>query len=227
MFQKLFDFLITTVNEEGDISYYPTTAGNVALFAVIVLLFVGMLVFSGSGKKKANAKQLAFCAVAITLAVVTSIYTVVEFPFGGSITLFRMFFICLIGYLYGPKVGVMTGIATGILDLILKPYVVHPVQLFMDYPIAFGCLGLAGIFAKSKFGIIKGYIFGVFGRYLCHVLTGVIFFSSYAGSQNPVIYSLSYNAMYIVPEAILTILILAIPPVRSALFEVKRMATEA
>lgn len=224
MFQKVFNFFVVTDAEYG--SYYPTTAGNIALFVVIILLFLAMLVISGSGKKKVNAKQLAFSAVAMTLAVVTSIFTVFELPFGGSITLFRMFFICLIGYLYGPKVGILTGIAYGFLDLLLKPYVVHPVQLFLDYPIAFGCLGLSGLFSKSKFGIMKGYVVGVAGRYVCHVLTGVIFFYMYAGSQNALVYSLSYNASYIVPEAIATILILCIPAVQRALNEVKRMAIE-
>ena len=226
MFQKIFDFLVVTANDGGDISYYPTTAGNIALVMVIALLFVVMMIATGSSRKKMNAKQLAFSAVAMTLAVVTSIYTLVELPFGGSITLFRMFFICLIGYLYGPKVGVLTGIAYGFLDLILEPYIVHPVQLFMDYPIAFGCLGLSGIFSKSKYGIIKGYILGVFGRYVCHVVTGVVFFYMYAGTKNPLVYSLGYNATYIVPEAVVTILILFIPAVRNALSEVRRMAAQ-
>jgi thiamine transporter len=162
----------------------------------------------------------------MTLAVVTSIYTLIEFPFGGSITLFRMFFICFIGYLYGTKVGVLTGVAYGFLDLILHPYVIHPAQLFLDYPIAFGSLGLSGIFSKSKFGIIKGYTVGVIGRYLCHVITGVIFFYMYAGEKNPLVYSLIYNGSYIFPEAAVTILILSIPAVRNALFEVKRIALE-
>lgn len=226
MFQKVFDFLVTTVNESGDISYYPTAAGNVALVLVVILLFIAMLVVSGTRNKKVNAKQLAFSAVAITLAVVTSLFTVVQFPFGGSITLFRMFFICLIGYLYGPKIGFLTGVAYGFLDLTLEPYVVHPVQLLLDYPIAFGCLGLSGFFAKSKFGLVKGYAFGVLGRYLCHVISGIIFFSIYAGSHNPIAYSLVYNASYIVPEAILTIILLLIPVVQKGLNEVKRMTTE-
>ncbi len=226
MFQKVFDFLVVTVNDSGDLSYYPTTAGNIALFVVILLIFIAMLAISGRGKKKRNAKQLTFSAVAMTLAVVTSIYTLVELPFGGSITLFRMFFLCLIGYLYGTKVGVLTGIAYGLLDLLLKPYVVHPVQLLLDYPIAFGCLGLSGIFSKSKYGIMKGYILGVFGRYVCHVLTGIIFFYMYAGTQNPVVYSVGYNATYIVPEAIVTVALLLIPAVQNALVEVKRMAIE-
>lgn len=115
----------------------------------------------------------------------------------------------------------------GFLSLILKPYMVHPVQLFLDYPIAFGCLGLAGVFYKAKYGLIKGYVLGVFGRFLCHFISGIIFFSSSTPeNSNTFIYSLGYNASYIVPEAIATILVLCIPAVRSALREVKRMATE-
>ncbi len=222
MLQKVFDFLVVTDAESG--SYSPTTAGNVALFLVIAMLFLAMFIFGGSNKKKLDAKQLAFAAVAVALSVITSVFTVVNFPFGGSITLFRMFFICYIGYLYGARTGVLTGIACGLLDLILKPYVVHPVQLLLDYPVAFGCLGLSGVFAKSRLGMAKGYILGVAGRYLCHVLTGVIFFSIYAGNKNPWIYSFGYNASYIVPEAAVTLILLFIPPVQAALNQIKRQA---
>lgn len=223
MFQNVFDLLVTKSSEDG--SYYPTMAGNFVLLAVIVILFVAMLILGGQ-KKKMKAKQIAFSAVAMTLAMVTSIYTMYELPFGGSITLFRMFFICLIGYLYGTRTGIITGMAYGLLDFVLKPYAVTLIQPILDYPVAFGCLGLAGVFANSKYGIIKGYILGVAGRYLCHVITGVLFFSEYAGSQNPILYSLTYNASYIVPEAVVTIAILFIPAVRQALGEVKRMALE-
>ena len=223
MFKKLYDFFIVTDVEGG--SFYPTTAGNIALLVIIILLFVAILAISG-GKKKLSAKQLSFSAVAMTLAVITSIFTVYELPFGGSITLFRMFFICFIGYLYGTKVGIITGVAYGILDFILKPYAITLIQPLLDYPIAFGLLGLSGVFSKSKYGIIKGYLLGVAGRYVCHVLTGIIYFYEYAGGQNVTIYSLTYNASYIVPEAILTILILLIPTVRQALGVVKKMALE-
>lgn len=223
MFKKLFDFLIVTDVEGG--SYYPTTAGNIALLIIIILLFVALLAVSGN-KMKLNAKQLVFSSVAMTLAIIASIFTVYELPFGGSITLFRMFFICFIGYLYGTRVGVITGVAYGILDFILKPYAITLIQPLLDYPIAFGCLGLAGVFSKSKNGIIKGYLLGVAGRYVCHVLTGIIYFNECAGSQNVIIYSLTYNASFIVPEAVLTILILAIPAVRQGFASVKKMALE-
>ncbi|MBP1753704.1 MAG: putative rane protein [Firmicutes bacterium] len=224
MFQSIFNFLVVTDAESG--SYYPTTAGNIALFVVVALLFLAMFAYGGSGKKKVNAKQLAFSAVAVALSVIASMFTVFNLPFGGSITLFRMFFICYIGYLYGTRSGILTGIACGFLDLILKPYVVHPVQLLIDYPLAFGCLGLSGAFMKSKFGLMKGYVLGVAGRYLCHVLSGVIFFGMYAGTQNPIIYSIIYNATYIVPEAAVTVILIALPPVQAALNVIKRQVTE-
>jgi thiamine transporter len=224
MFKKLFDFFITSDVEAG--SYYPTTAGNIALLIIIALLFAAILAMGG-GKKRLSAKQLAFSAVAMTLAVITSIFTVFDLPFGGSITLFRMFFICFIGYLYGTKVGIITGIAYGILDFFLKPFAITLIQPLLDYPIAFGCLGLSGVFSNSKYGIIKGYILGVAGRFICHVLTGIIYFYEYAEGQNVVIYSLTYNASYIVPEAVLTILILLIPAVRQGLGLVKKMAMES
>lgn len=228
MFQKVLEFLTTKeVYSEVEVYYKPTLAGNIALFLIIVVLFIAMAAFTGS-KKKIQVKQLAFSAMAVTLAVVTSTFMkFAQLPYGGSITFFSMLFICIIGYLYGTKAGIITGIAYGFLNLILGPTILHPIQLLLDYPIAFGCLGLAGVFSKSKFGLLKGYILGVFGRYICHVLTGYIFFSMYAPEgMHPMIYSMGYNATYIVPEAIATILILLIPAVQNGLKEVKRMAVE-
>lgn len=224
MFQKVFDFFVFTDTSYETHSYYPTTAGNIGIFIVILLLLIAMMVISGSGRR-IQAKQLAFSALAMALAVVASLFTVVEFPFGGSITLFRMFFICLIGYLYGTKAGILAGIAYGLLDLLLEPYVIHPVQMLLDYPLAFGFLGFAGLFSKSRYGLIKGYLLGVFGRYFCHVITGFIFFSEYAGDNHPLVYSLGYNGSYIFPEAIITALLLLIPAVQGGLSEVKKLAT--
>ncbi|HHX72433.1 MAG TPA: hypothetical protein GX701_05860, partial [Clostridiales bacterium] len=42
-------------------------------------------------------------------------------------------------------------------------------------------------------------------RYACHVLSGVLLWSSYAWEGwGPVTYSFAYNATYMVPEVILT-----------------------
>ena len=226
MLQNIFDFFVVTINDEWGVSYAPTRAGNIGLFLLIIILLLALASFSGRNMKL-KVKRLVFAAMSMTLAVVTSFFKITSLPQGGSMTLFSMFFICFVGYLYGAKIGLVTGIAYGLLDLILGPYVVGPIQLLIDYPLAFGALGLAGIFSNAKDGVIKGYLLGVFGRYICHVLSGIIYFGSAAGAgQSVVIYSLIYNASYILPEAIMTVVILFIPQVKNGLAQVKQMANE-
>ncbi len=225
MFQKVLDFLFTKeVYSEVETYYTPTLATNVLLFVLIALILIALAAFSGS-KRKIQVKQLTFSAMAVTLGVVTSFIKFAHLPFGGSITLFSMFFVCLIGYMYGTKVGIMTGIAYGLLQLIIDPMIMHPVQVLLDYPLAFGFLGMTGVFSKVRNGLLKGYILGVFGRYLCHVISGFIFFWMYAPEgMNTMVYSLGYNATYILPEAIATAALLLVPAIQKGLMEVKRMA---
>lgn len=208
-----------------DYEYLLTPAGYIALTVILAAILLSILAFGKKEKAGTNTKQLAFCAVAMALGVITSFIKFGSLPFGGSITLFSMFFVALIGYLYGPSVGITTGIAYGILQLIIEPYIYHPLQVLLDYPLAFGMLGLSGFFAEKKHGLIAGYTLGVFGRYLCHVISGYIFFAEYAPEgMNPLIYTLSYNCTYIVPELIATIVILLVPAVMKGLDRVKSMA---
>ena len=207
--------------------YHLTTPGYVVLVILMVAALVIPIVLSRKNSKKMSAKQLTFCAVAMALALVTSFIKVASLPMGGSITLFSMFFMCFIGYLYGPKIGIMTGVAYGILQLIIEPHIYAPLQVLLDYPLAFGALGLSGFFSKKKFGLTTGVIVGILGRYICHVISGYVFFASYAPEgMNPMIYTLGYNATYIVPELIATVIVVSLPPVMKALRYVKTMANQ-
>ena len=207
--------------------YHLTTPGYVVLVILMVAALVIPIVLSRKNNKKMSAKQLTFCAVAMALALVTSFIKVASLPMGGSITLFSMFFMCFIGYLYGPKIGIMTGVAYGILQLIIEPYIYAPLQVLLDYPLAFGALGMSGFFSKKKFGLTTGVIVGILGRYICHVISGYVFFASYAPEgMNPMIYTLGYNATYIVPELIATVIVVSLPPVMKALKYVKTMANQ-
>ncbi|WP_075721511.1 energy-coupled thiamine transporter ThiT [Roseburia sp. 499] len=178
--------------------------------------------------KKFSAKQLVFSAVALALATVTSLIKPFDLPMGGSVTLFSMLFIVLIGYWYGPYIGITAGIAYGLLQFVIEPYFYSIPQFFTDYPLAFGALGLSGFFSKKKNGLIKGYIAGVLGRYFFAFLSGLLFFASYAegsGMSAP-IYSLVYNGSYLLTEAVITIIIIALPPVTNALSKMKVLAQE-
>ena len=66
---------------------------------------------------------------------------------------------------------------------------------------------------------------GVIGRYIFAVISGVVFFGAYAPEGTPaIVYSLGYNATYIVPEAIVTLIIISVPAVTKALGTVKKNA---
>ncbi len=181
-------------------------------------------------KSKFSTKQLVFCAMAIALAtVISTVVKLPSLPNGGSITLFSMLIICLVGYWYGPVIGLITAFAYGILQFIVGPYVVHPAQVLLDYPLAFGALGLSGFFSNKKHGLLIGYIVGVTGRFVFHMISGLIFYTEYAGDVlgniQAIIASTGYNLSYILPEMIATIILIALPPVAKALAKVKGMAT--
>lgn len=220
-------FYDVVVNDWGETTYVPTTLGNICLVIVIMALLSIAMCFIRKKSKKLTIKQLAFCAVAIALGTVLSNIKVFSFPFGGSVTLLSMLIICLPGYWFGVGAGVMTGVAYGVLQMLIDPYILYPMQLVIDYLLAFGALGLSGLFSKRKNGLIFGYLTAVFGRYIFAVLSGWIFFGIYAWEGwNPLLYSIVYNAIYIFAEAAVTIVILLLPPVKKAMEIVKRQAVE-
>lgn len=221
----LLSIFAEAVTDEWGTSYQLTTVGYTTLvICMIAILLAGCAVF-GKGKKL-TAKQLAFSAMAIALAMVTSMLKIINMPMGGSVTLFSMLFIVLIGYWYGLGAGLTTAIAYGILQLIIDPYIISFPQMLIDYVFAFGALGLSGIFAKSKHGLMKGYLIGVLGRYFFAFLSGWIFFATYAPEffNSAVVYSLAYNGAYIGLEALITLILIALPPVNKALGYVKEIA---
>lgn len=131
--------------------------------------------------------------------------------------------LALCGYFLGTRRGVICGFVVGLLNLLFSPYVIHPVQLLVDYPFAFGALGLAGVFKDKKNGLAKGYVLGLFVRYICAALSGIVFFGSYAPEGfNAVTWSLWYNFTYLAAEGILTLIIISLSPVKNAFEGLKK-----
>lgn len=216
---------VNKVVDEWGTSYSLTTPGYGALVAIILILLILACYLTGENKR-IQTKPLVFAAVAMALGMITSFLKLFEAPMGGSVTLFSMLFICCIGYWYGLRTGLITGFAYGLLQLISDPYIISLPQMITDYLLAFGALGLSGLFSNKKNGLIKGYIAGVLGRYFFAFLSGLIFFASYAegsGMSAPV-YSLAYNGSYLGCEAAITLIVLAVPAVNKAFARVKQMA---
>ena len=221
----MFDFLVTA---DGGL----TTAGYVVSAVVGIALFVGAVFLAGkhSEKKKLTTKQLVFCAVALALACATSYVRVVKMPWGGSVTLCSMLFIVLVANWYGVATGMMVGFVYGLLQFLQEPDVLSLFQVCCDYVLAFAALGLAGLFAKSRHGLVKGYILAVFARGAFHVLGGYLYWMDYMPENFPkslaAVYPILYNYSYLLVEGIITVIIISLPPVVRALGKVKQSATE-
>ncbi|MBQ8189651.1 MAG: energy-coupled thiamine transporter ThiT [Lachnospiraceae bacterium] len=212
--------------------YYALTTGGytaLVILLIVVMLITAFIVDKKQTTKKINAKQLAFAGIALALAFVTS-YIKYELPMGGSVTLFSMFFICYVGYLYGVKVGLLTAFAYSILQFIQSggTYFLTPFQVCCDYFFAFTALGLAGIWLGKKHGLTIGYIVACLLRGLFHTIGGYIYWMDYMPEWFPKsltsVYSIVYNYSYILVEMIITLIIINLPPVKKALEKVKTLA---
>ncbi|HHU92774.1 MAG TPA: energy-coupled thiamine transporter ThiT [Halanaerobiaceae bacterium] len=154
--------------------------------------------------------------VAVALAAVLDFLTLFRMPQGGSVNL-EMLPILIVALRWGGLAGMATGLVYGLLQLALNPYVVHPLQILLDYPLAYMLVGIAGFFSvrasdevdRLYLRILPGVLLAGFGRFLAHLLTGVIFFSEYAPEgQNVWLYSTIYNGSYILPSILISYLII-------------------
>lgn len=222
----MFDFL---VNAEGKLS----TAGYAVCVIVGIVLFGAALFWAGrhSVKKKMTTKQLVYCAMAMALAFITSYIKIFGMPWGGSVTLCSMLFIVLVANWYGVQTGIFVGLAYGILQFIQEPYVLSFFQVCCDYILAFAALGVAGFFAKSSYGLVKGYIAAVLARGAFHALGGYLYWMDYMPDNFPQalksLYPIVYNYSYLLAEAVITIIIISIPAVAKGLDNVKKSARES
>jgi thiamine transporter len=179
-----------------------------------------------------STAAIAEMAIAVALAAAIGLVKLFVMPQGGSVSL-EMIPILFIAIRRGLVPGITVGVVYGFVQLLLPgAFLVQPVQVLLDYPLAFGALGLAALVAvpvwpgrasvseasASPFRSARTWFFasligavavGVAARFVCHFLSGIIFFASYAPAGQPVwIYSLTYNLLYLVPEAFLTIVLL-------------------
>ena len=157
---------------------------------IIILSLIGLFLIHKKGAETSKTsktsatlttKKIVYGGICISIAFILSYIRLFKMPQGGSITLASMFPIILYSMVFGPAAGIIAGISYGLLQLIQDLYVVHWAQLLLDYPLAFGCLGLAGIAPKAIKNIqlrtTLGVCIAIIGRGIMHFLSGYIFFS--------------------------------------------------
>jgi len=154
------------------------------------------------GETRFDTKVLAEVSVMVALSLVLNFIKVYQLPQGGSITLASMVPVLLISFRRGPKVGVFSGVVFGMAQMLLDGWFYSPVGMILDYPLAFGALGLAGIFRKTP---LVGVVVSLATRFLSHFISGVVFFGMYAPEgMSPLIYSAVYNGSYMLPEMVIS-----------------------
>lgn len=172
-----------------------------------------------SNTKPGVAVRLTESAVMIALSTILSLFKLVDLPYGGSITPASMLPVLLIAYRYGTGWGLLTGFVHGVVQFVLGTQVLSYVTgtmsvaavIVFDYFLAFAVIGFGGLFKKSirrqNFALCTGAALTGLLRYICHVISGC---TVWAGLSIPtvgaLIYSLVYNATYMIPETLVLVL---------------------
>lgn len=195
--------------------YYSEYANPLALYiaagGLAAALVTTALTLGIKDKTPFDSRAIALAGVCVSMSFALSYVKIFDLPFGGSVTLVSLFPVSLYAYVYGTKKGLLIGFVYGLMQAMQDPYIIHPAQFLLDYPIAFASVALAGAF--SKFNALKFHqirfalgavLVGAF-RFTAHVLSGVFAFGADAlgsGFENFWLYSATYNSYVFVDIAL-------------------------
>ncbi len=205
------------------------------LSALLILVVVATsLIVGRKNTSPFDARTISMAGISIALSFVLS-YVKFEAAWlqGGSITLVSFLPICLFSYVYGMKKGLIVGFICGLLQAIQDPFIVHPGQFLLDYPIAFSMITFAGLLTdlnvlnnlpRLKF-TISAILVGLF-RYIAHVISGVFAFGAYAadsGASSFFTFSAIYNTYVFIDIALVVVVGLVLFSSKSFLHELKKL----
>lgn len=157
-----------------------------------------------------KTRMIAEAGVAIAIAQVLSFITLFHMPQGGSIKAASLVPLMIFAYRWGGTRGIWAGVVYGVLHFLLGfKSSIHYLSIILDYLVAYGAIGVCGYFKDNMTGLVSGSIVAIALRWFASVTSGAVVFASYAPQgQNPWIYSMIYNASYMVPDGILNIIVL-------------------
>lgn len=199
----------------GDYEHASTIGLTVS--AVVVIVILALAVVFGKKKEVNNTRALVYGAVAIALSFALSYARLFRMPQGGSITFASVLPLMIYSMMFGTRRGVLVSLIYGTLQALQDPYILHPMQFLLDYPLAYGLVGVSGFFADLKLfknkhiiNFVLGGIVAVSLRYACHVCSGVFAFADYfywdeelmSTYSTAAVYSLAYNSSVFVDMAI-------------------------
>lgn len=192
--------------------------------------------------KQTKTFRLTVTAVMIALGTVLSMMKIYSLPYGGSVTFFSMLPLLMVGYMFGVKWGLFSGLVYGVLQCVLGALTSTPFAsqsavnvvfiILLDYLVAFAVLGLSGTFKgkikNTAVSFAVGSVVAMLARFVSHFVSGVLFFGTWAewyftqegfpawgqkildtfgGLKLSMVYSLIYQASYMIPEIIITVVV--------------------
>lgn len=196
---------------------------NLGLYISAAVLVAGIVVlafFADRNYKPFDSRSLAFAAVCVALSFALSYVRVFKMPMGGSITFASMLPLILYSFMFGTRKGVLAGLVCGILQAVQDPWILHPAQFLLDYPVAFAAVGLAGCIRgfnlfkdKIRVQFVLGALIACALRFISHYFSGVFAFGAYGAYYagvydisllaNEYFYSFVYQCLYVIPEFII------------------------
>lgn len=190
----------------NDLGLYLGMAGLIVALALLTFFF------GRKDRKGFDSRTISYAAVCIAMSFALSYLAPIHLPYGGSVTIASLLPLMIYSYMFGVRKGVFAGAIYGLLQVIQDPWILHPAQLLLDYPIAFAGIGLAGMFrGVEKFrkmpqvSFLLGALVGSAIRYLAHLFAGVFAFGQFAadyGFDSDWLYSLTYNSFVFADIAI-------------------------
>lgn len=157
-------------------------------------------------------------AMMVALATVLSIFKIIEMPYGGSVTLASMLPMVIYAYRHGVLKGIGAGAVYAVLQQLLGLNTLSYVTgwqsvvavIMLDYIVAFMIVGFGGVFkrlTKTQSGAFAlGALLVTVLRYVCHVISGATVWAGLSiPSSAALIYSIGYNATYMLPEGIILV----------------------
>lgn len=164
-------------------------------------------------------RTLAECGILVAMATVLGQMKLLDLPYGGSVTLASMLPVALFAYRHGVLRGLVAGLLYGGIQLLLGLNTLSYFTtwqsvvaiILLDYLLAFGVLGLSGIFRREKahggIDLLVGLAFACVLRYLLHVIAGATLWVGLSIPDSLALgYSLGYNATYMIPETLILLL---------------------
>jgi len=176
----------------------------------VSVLCVALIAFLSYRRKPLTTRELALAAVCTGMSFGLSYIKIFEMPAGGAVTPASLAPVLVFAYIYGFRKGLIVGIAYGWLQIIQTPlFIVHPIQVLLDYIFAFGCIAFAGIFRNKglpkagMYDFLLGITLVGAGRFLCSFLAGIFFYAAFTPEGTSVwVYSAAYNSVLLIDTAI-------------------------